>query len=61
MALRDEVARKKAKATRIHLQLMCEDVVPTDIVITCETCDDNADCEFAFDAYNTEGDCLAIK
>lgn len=30
-------------------------------VSTCDTCGDNKTCEFAFDGYNTNGDCLAIK
>lgn len=29
--------------------------------MTCDTCQDNDTCEFAFDAYNTDGDCIAIK
>lgn len=33
----------------------------TDVVFTCDTCKQNDDCEFAFDAYNTNGDCLAEK
>lgn len=28
---------------------------------TCVTCEDRHACEFAFDLYNTSGDCLAIK
>lgn len=28
---------------------------------TCVTCEDRAECEFAYDLYNTSGDCLAIK
>lgn len=29
---------------------------------TCSKCDsDTNNCEFAFDSYNTDGDCLAIK
>lgn len=28
---------------------------------TCDHCADNNNCEFAFDPYNTDGDCLAIK
>ena len=28
---------------------------------TCSSCGDNKTCEFAFDGYNTNGDCLAIK
>lgn len=29
--------------------------------LTCHVCDNNHDCEYAFDAYNTDGDCLAVK
>jgi len=29
--------------------------------VTCSTCQSNDVCEYAFDAYNTNGDCLAIK
>jgi len=28
---------------------------------TCYYCDDNLSCDCAFDNYNTDGDCLAIK
>jgi hypothetical protein len=28
---------------------------------TCYECPDNATCEFAWDAYNTDGDCLHMK
>lgn len=28
---------------------------------TCDYCEDSDTCEFAFDPYNTNGDCLAIK
>jgi len=30
-------------------------------IITCVKCPDNKTCEFAYDAYNTNGDCLAEK
>ena len=29
--------------------------------ITCLTCDSRALCKYAWDEYNTHGDCLAIK
>lgn len=35
-----------------------EDNVPK---FTCETCVFLAWCEYAYDHYNTDGDCLAIK
>jgi hypothetical protein len=28
---------------------------------TCDSCDEVSKCEYAFDAYNTNGDCLADK
>jgi hypothetical protein len=32
-----------------------------DTKITCDMCDKRASCELAYDAYNTNGDCLAEK
>lgn len=29
--------------------------------LTCETCADKNECEYAYDPYNTDGECLAIK
>jgi len=29
--------------------------------VTCLKCKRNRECEYAFDLYNTNGDCLAIK
>lgn len=34
---------------------------PADSQMTCEDCLSNAECEYAFDPYNFNGDCLAIK
>ena len=31
------------------------------VEITCENCPQNGHCEFAWDHYNTNGDCLAEK
>jgi len=28
---------------------------------TCDDCEDRNTCEFAYDSYNTNGDCLALK
>ena len=28
---------------------------------TCYTCEEKEYCKYAFDAYNTDGDCLAYK
>ena len=40
------------------MQKLYIEVVPKS---TCFNCKDNDSCEFAWDGYNTEGDCLAIK
>lgn len=29
--------------------------------LTCDFCGDRHTCEFAYDGYNTDGDCLAMK
>jgi len=29
--------------------------------ITCDTCSDREKCEWSYDPYNTEGDCLGVK
>lgn len=34
---------------------------PEAVVFTCDNCDAAPECEFAFDPYNTDGDCLAEK
>jgi len=43
--MRNEIARQGGKASSI----------------TCEDCGLNGTCEFAWDLYNTDGDCLAEK
>jgi hypothetical protein len=48
-------AKDKADRIRVELSLVA------DAEITCEKCEDNDNCEYAFDLYNTFGDCLAIK
>ncbi len=30
-------------------------------IFTCSTCNDKRTCYFAFDGYNIDGDCLALK
>jgi hypothetical protein len=32
-----------------------------DVAFTCDDCGAAATCEYAFDLYNTDGDCLAEK
>jgi len=35
--------------------------IPGKVDFTCNTCEDVAICEFAWDLYNTQGDCVADK
>lgn len=35
--------------------------VPAKESMTCSNCVDTAICEFAWDLYNTDGDCIADK
>lgn len=48
-------AQQASQKTRIAMKMAVDEV------ITCETCEDNDKCEYAFDPYNTGGDCLALK
>ena len=34
---------------------------PGDQGFTCDTCPEVSRCQWAFDWYNTDGDCLAVK
>lgn len=35
--------------------------LPIDTVFTCDDCPSAVDCRYAWDDYNTNGDCLAVK
>jgi hypothetical protein len=35
--------------------------IPAKEEMTCNTCDQVEKCEYAWDLYNTKGDCLAMK
>lgn len=48
----EQLARHRANAVQL---------VSTGTVFTCDTCDHAPRCLYAFDAYNTDGDCLASK
>jgi hypothetical protein len=54
-------AANMAAQTRISLGHVLGREVTSKTSITCETCRSNDDCEFAWDLYNTNGDCLAEK
>lgn len=49
-----------AEEVRIRLSKHAPPYDP-DMEITCENCGINDKCEWAWDDYNTNGDCLAIK
>lgn len=53
-----EEAQEKADATRVELK---QAGVTHHVEITCQECPENSSCEYAFDGYNTDGDCLALK
>ena len=60
----DSVALDKKdffKALKPTMDAVIKDLFTGDKVSTCSSCEDNKTCEFAFDGYNTNGDCLAIK
>lgn len=45
----------------VEFQLMCIEYSVTVDDFTCTTCDEKETCEFSYDPYNTDGDCLANK
>lgn len=56
--LQGDALRKK------RLELATDEVAPhytADTPLTCDLCERNETCEFAFDWYNTNGDCLESK
>jgi len=57
--LSKEHAKEHADKTRQALTVLRGEVSIDQI--TCEECYSNAGCEYAFDMYNTNGDCLAEK
>lgn len=54
------VALKRSLVKQFAGTLM-EPFYKEDTVFTCDDCPSNGGCEYAFDGYNTDGDCLAIK
>lgn len=54
-------AKEAAQGVRIALAVVGHTDIPQDVEITCEYCEENDNCEYSFDLYNTGGDCLAIK
>ena len=50
----EQLVQLRAKTVAFHNER-------TDIVFTCDDCAAATECEFVFDPYNTDGDCLAEK
>ena len=50
--------RRARSAELLRKTLMKPDLV---VVFTCDECWSQKDCEWTFDPYNTNGDCLAEK
>jgi hypothetical protein len=53
----EQLAAQRADA----LAYMQKNGWPSDTKFTCDTCDQRRTCPFAYDPYNTGGDCLAAK
>lgn len=54
----DGLSKMMANRIRTELRQVCGAKPQT---ITCQDCGLNGTCEFAWDHYNTDGDCLAEK
>lgn len=59
--LTEHEAAAKAGRVRLDLGAIIGPGHSAEKVVTCETCPVNDGCEFAWDLYNTDGDCLAVK
>lgn len=53
--------RKKWRSESVALMIRERLIKGTDVVFECDDCPDANKCEWAFDPYNTDGDCLATK
>lgn len=61
MPLSQTQAWVRAEQARIEIATITKRPYNPDMEVTCEHCRDNDTCEYAWDHYNTQGDCLAIK
>lgn len=52
-------AMKAAEEVRIELRMLGHKT--EGVEITCQECPHNGTCDLAWDLYNTDGDCLAMK
>gem|GEM_PF-4086041 len=65
MVISDDLVQLRRKAIDSYrsyfAQLGLDEAAAHKLVLTCDTCSDAPTCEYAFDLYNTDGDCLASK
>lgn len=54
----EQLVQLRAKMTDWHREHLG---LEEGVVFTCDGCSAAHDCEFVFDPYNTDGDCLAEK
>lgn len=59
--LTEAEAGRRADRMRLELATIWQTRDAVTVGVTCETCTANAECPYAFDLYNTDGDCLAEK
>jgi len=52
-----EVIKKEAERALHSLDVLRKDPIE----FTCDKCSCACHCDYAYDAYNTNGDCLALK
>ena len=52
---------EERQVLRNSMVLYLEDIGVKTFMITCDTCRDSGDCEWSYDPYNTDGDCLGAK
>lgn len=45
----------------VRVKAIADQSLPAETVFTCDGCEQAPTCRFVFDAYNTNGDCLAAK
>lgn len=61
MLTEEQTKAEKRKLVVLYKGTSLESVYTENTIFTCDTCPSNDTCEWAFDGYNTNGDCLAEK
>jgi hypothetical protein len=55
------VIQNRVTEFKANFEKMVERPMPPGMQITCEDCSHNDTCHYAWDLYNTDGDCLMLK